>query len=163
MAVAPCRGQNIFYIYIKKELWLRVISSSLTSISVVIWWRDCCIFLCSPKAKSCEIKFPKLSFCLSKLLSVAQGENEGVKELESEKKVFNSLQPLLIVPREQQIGPGYKTLIDLWKVEATAHSQVPVFNCTLALSVYEAVIIKKMESFPVQKEKKNLSMTQNRS
>lgn len=159
MAVAPCRGQNIFYIYIKKELWLRVISSSLTSISVVIWWRDCCIFLCSPKAK----KFPKLSFCLSKLLSVAQGENEGVKELESEKKVFNSLQPLLIVPREQQIGPGYKTLIDLWKVEATAHSQVPVFNCTLALSVYEAVIIKKMESFPVQKEKKNLSMTQNRS
>lgn len=71
-------------------------------------------FLCSPKAKCCEIKFPKLSFCLSKRLSVAQGENKGVKELESEKKkVFNSLQPLLIVPREQQIGPGYKTLIDL--------------------------------------------------
>lgn len=78
----------------------------------------------------------------------------GWKNWKVKKKVFNSLQPLLIVPREQQIGPGYKTLIDLWKVEATAHSQVPVFNCTLALSFYEAVIIKKMESFPVQKEKK---------
>lgn len=70
------------------------------------------------------------------------------------KKVFNSLKPLLIVPREQQIGPGYKTVIDLWKVEATAHSQVPVLNCMPALSFHEAVIIKKMELFPAQKEKK---------
>lgn len=100
--------------------------------------------------------------CLSACQNCCQwlkDQSEGVKELETKwkKKVFNSLQPLLIVPREQQIGLSYKTLIDLWKVEATAHSQVPVFNCTPALSFYEAVIIKKMEPFPVQKEKKKNS------
>lgn len=73
------------------------------------------------------------------------------------KKVFNSLKPLLIVPREQQIGPGYKTVIDLWKVEATARSQVPVLNCTPALSFHEAVIIKKNGVLSSPKKKKKIT------
>lgn len=73
------------------------------------------------------------------------------------KKVFNSLKSLLIVPREQQIGPGYKTVIDLWKVEATARSQVPVLNCTPALSFHEAVIIKKKWSSFYSKKKKKIT------
>lgn len=51
---------------------------------------------------------------------------------------------------EQQIGPSYKTLIDLWKVEATAGSLVPMLNCMPVLSPYETVIIKKMGYFPVK-------------
>lgn len=45
--------------------------------------------------------------------------------------------------REQQIGPCYKTLIDLWKVEATAGSHIPMLNCAHGRSPYETEIIKK--------------------
>lgn len=63
------------------------------------------------------------------------------------KKKFNSLKTLLIVWKEQQIELSYKTLIDLWKVEATAGSHVPMLNCTPGLNPHETVIIKKQVSF----------------
>lgn len=102
------------------------------------------------KAKCYLIDFPRLSFCLSKLLSMGQvpvrvGEWRG--RVSEKKKVFNSLKTLLIEQREQQIGLTYKTLIDLWKVEATAGSYVPMLNCTPGLSPYETAIIKKWVLF----------------
>lgn len=120
---------------------------------LIIWCSDLCIFLfvCAQalKAKQYLIDFPRLSFCSSKLLSVDQvpvrlGEWRGRK---SEKKVFNSLKTLLIVQRELQIGPSCKTLIDLWKVEATAGSHVPMLNCTPGPSPCETAIIKKWVLF----------------
>ena len=95
-------------------------------------------------------RFSKAVFLLVKIAlnGSSASESGGVKrESEWKKKVFNSLKALLIVQREQQIGLTYKTLIDLWKVEATAGSHVPMLNCTPGLSPYETVIIKKWVLF----------------
>lgn len=71
----PAEGRTSFiYIKKRKELRLRVISSSFWHPSLLLFVGEIvAFFLCIPKAKCYEIKFPKLSFCLSKLLSVAQG------------------------------------------------------------------------------------------
>lgn len=118
---------------------------SLSSCYSIICRSNLCIF-CGParKAKLCLIDFPRLSFCLSKLLSMGQvwewASEEG-KWVASE--CLTAWKHFLIVRREQQIGLSYKTLIDLWKVEVTARSLVPMLNCTPVLRPYEALIIKE--------------------
>lgn len=151
VADMPCIGQNMFFRIPNSRL--RVITASFCHPSVLLFDGEMAAF-----SLSC------LSACQSCSQWLKESESQGLKKMESTLKVFNSLKPLLIVPREQQIGRGYKTVIDLWKVEATAHSQVPVLNCTPALSFHEAVIIKKngVLSTPKRK-KKDHSMTQNRS
>lgn len=69
----PAEGRTSFIW--KNELWLRVISSSFWHPSLLLFNGEiiALFFKCTPKAKRYEIKFPKLSFCLSKLLLVAQG------------------------------------------------------------------------------------------
>lgn len=137
--------KDVLFIKIKRDFFfLYILVTQLFDIAI-------CIFLCTEalKAKWRLIDFPRLSFGLSKLLSMGQvpvwvGE---WRERVTEKKVFNSLKTLLIVQREQQIGLSYKTLIDLWKVEATAGSHVPMLNCTPGLRPYETVIIKKWVLF----------------
>lgn len=63
------------------------------------------------------------------------------------KKVFNSLKTRLIVQREQQIGLSYKTLIDLWKVEATAGSHVPCLIARLVWAPMKQWSLKKWVLF----------------
>lgn len=76
----------------------------------------CLFFFLVLKCAKCNlIDFPRLSLCLSKLLSMGPTpvRVRGVKRESEKGKWLTASKPLLSVRREQQIGLTYKTLIDL--------------------------------------------------